>query len=196
MQNNSNRKLTKNMKQCVSEKKVFALAKPSYRKNVKIWVNEYRNFYRYNNLDSYNREYLISKGYKLKKFKNIYGKTEKYLLKPIGNESLQHCFLTNEIYHYIKKITNKVKMFHSAKPDIVFQAADGLDYAIEVETGKSYRNAIKKLREKVKLLRQNYGDNWFFVVTNRNLVKKYKKLGTTYEKRNIIKAIDWLFYSY
>jgi len=184
------------MKQCLSEKKVFALAKPSGRKVVNIWVNEYRNFYRYNNLDSYNRKYLISKGYKLKKFKNIYGKTEKYLLKQIGNESLQHCFLVNEIFYYIKKLTNQVKMFHSAKPDIVFQAADNLDYAIEVETGKSYRNAIKKLREKVKLLKQNYGDNWFFVVTNRNLVKKYKKLGITYEKRNIIKKIGELFYSH
>jgi hypothetical protein len=183
------------MKQSVSEKKVFALAKPSGRKVVKIWVNEYRNFYRYDNLDSYNRKYLISKGYKLKKFKNIYGKTEKYLLKPVGNESLRHCFLVNDIFYYIKKLTNQVKMFHSAKPDIVFESGGDI-YAIEVETGKSYRNAIKKLREKVKMLKQNYENNWFFVVTNRNLVKKYKKLGLTYEKRNIIKKINELFYSY
>ena len=160
-------------------------------------INELRDFYRYNNLDSYDKTHLVSRyDYKLKKFKNIYNKTERYLLKPIGNESLQHCFLTNEIYYYLKKLTNQVQIFHSAKPDIVFQTKDNNIYAIEVETGKSYKNAIKKLKQKVKLLKQEYKDNWFFVVTNRNLVKKYKKLGITYEKRNIIKKIGELFYSH
>jgi hypothetical protein len=164
-------------------------------KHIEILMDRPRGFYKYNYLDYDNRKHLISRyDYKLMKFKNIYGKSERYLLKPIGNESLQHCFLTNEIYYYIKKLTNQVQIFHSAKPDIVFQTQNNEIYAIEVETGKSYKNAIKKLKQKVKLLKQEYKDNWFFVVTNRNLVKKYKKIGRTYEKRNITNKLWNLFY--
>ena len=36
--------------------------------------------------------------------------------------------------------------------------------------------------ERIKSLNQNY-DKWFFVVINRNYVKKYRKLGKTIDPR-------------
>lgn len=40
------------------------------------------------------------------------------------------------------------------------------------------------MKEKVKLLNENY-DEWFFVVTNKNKVKNYKKLGDAVDKRYV-----------
>jgi hypothetical protein len=74
-------------------------------------------------------------------------------------------------------------------PDIIFELKNR-KVAIEVETGKNLSNNRKQFLEKVEWLNENFGDNWFFVVTNRDLVKKYKKFGKTFTRKNIIKAIE------
>ena len=61
------------------------------------------------------------------------------------------------------------------KPDVVFQV-NGKNHAIEVETGSVYRDK-KKFEGKLNLLKNNYGKNWFFVVTDRNLSSKYSRFG-------------------
>jgi hypothetical protein len=76
-------------------------------------------------------------------------------------------------------------------PDIVFEA-NGKKHAIEVETGEVIRDK-KKMQNKISLLKMKYKDNWFFFVTNRNLEKKYSKLGETSTKRNINSKIDKIF---
>jgi hypothetical protein len=75
-------------------------------------------------------------------------------------------------------------------PDIIFELKNR-KIAIEVETGKNLRNNRKQFLEKVEWLNENFGDNWFFVVTNRDLVKKYKKYAKTFTRKNVIKAIEW-----
>ena len=57
--------------------------------------------------------------------------------------------------------------------------------------GKNLRNNRKQFLEKVDWLNKNFGDNWFFVVTNRDLVKKYKKYGRTFTRKNAMKKIGW-----
>jgi len=76
--------------------------------------------------------------------------------------------------------------------DIVFNSK-GKDYAIEVETGKI--NNLKRLKEKVNNLKKYYENNWFFIVTDRNLQKYYQKYGETYSQRNIKLKISKLFKS-
>jgi len=57
-------------------------------------------------------------------------------------------------------------------------------YAIEVETGKAFHDK-NKFMKKVRLLNKTYGKNWFFVVTDRNLVKSYSKYGETCDVRYV-----------
>ena len=73
-----------------------------------------------------------------------------------------------------------MQKFVTKKPDLVFEL-NGKKFAIEVETG-SYLSRLKGLKHKVELLNRNY-DKWFFVVTDRNHVKKYKKLGDAIDIR-------------
>ncbi len=115
-------------------------------------------------------------------------KKQKYFIRPRANESVQHFFLVFEIAEFLKKFTKKVWLFVTVKPDIVFKI-NGKEFGVEVETGKSLRYNKKRLLEKVKNLNKNYGDRWFFVVTNRALTSKYKKLGKTFDKRNVVKKI-------
>ena len=76
-------------------------------------------------------------------------------------------------------------------PDIIFNA-DGKEFAIEVETGKISKDK-SKMKNKLSLLNKKYKDNWFFFVTDRNIEKRYKKLGETYNKRNIKMKIRKVF---
>ena len=48
--------------------------------------------------------------------------------------------------------------------------------------------------EKIKLLNENY-DEWFFVVTNRNKLGKYKEYGKAVNARYIKRRLDKLLKS-
>jgi hypothetical protein len=114
------------------------------------------------------------------------------LLKPSYNESPQHFFLIKDIEAYINKFTNKVQTFNTAKPDIVFEV-DKKKYAVEIETGKVLKTNKRKFLAKVKALKKDYGKNWFFVVTDKNLYRNYKKFGPTFTKRSISTKIWGIF---
>jgi len=49
------------------------------------------------------------------------------------------------------------------------------------------------MRNKVSLLNKRYGNNWFFVLTDRNLKKYYQKYGEANSKRNIKLKIEKIF---
>ncbi len=84
------------------------------------------------------------------------------------------------------------ELFNSVKPDIVFKV-NGKNFAIEVETGKVYAKDRKKFNAKVKSLKENYGENWIFVVTNENLSSIYNKFGKTFTRTTFIKQFKkWL----
>lgn len=73
-------------------------------------------------------------------------------------------------------------------PDVVMNFS-GKRIALEVETETVMSN-MKKFREKIDLLDENYGEDWYFIVTNRNKVKKYKKYGKVIDPRYIRGQID------
>lgn len=181
------REESKNAKNMESEKPVKSTkreltekAKPS----VSINVDEFKGFYRHKDLNLHEIKYLLAKKYlMIKRFSIASGKVERFLIKPRFNESINHIFVTYDIAEFLEKKEIRVDMYITQKPDIVFNL-NGTSYAVEVETGSVLTNK-RKFLEKVKNLNKDYGKNWFFVVTKRNLVSKYEKFGKTVDKRYV-----------
>ena len=152
-------------------------------RDVKIGVDENKRYFRKSKLNSDEIKYLLSNGYQTAKFKSlITNKTEIFLLQPRHNESLMHLFMIYNISEFLEKNGIETELYITKKPDIVFQIKDKR-YAIEVETG-SVLSKINRMEEKVKLLNQDY-EEWFFVITNKNKVKDYKKYGDAVDKRYV-----------
>jgi hypothetical protein len=133
-------------------------------------------------------QYLIKRGYSLTRHYDLNMKEGVYLTKNQKTESPQHTFLVWAILKYLKEQNFPVWNYKTIKPDIIFEVKNR-KIAIEVETGKNLRNNRRQFLEKVCLLYENFGYNWFFVVTNRDLVKKYKKYGRTFTRKNVTKGI-------
>lgn len=169
--------------------KNVATAKPTKQRSVEITVNLEERFFRHRKLKRDDIKYLLSKGYRQIKCLDIQGHTENFLIKPRANESPEHCFLVYNIAEFLRTSNIHFELFNSVKPDIVFKM-NGKEYAIEIETGKVFAKDKKKFMEKVKSLQSNYDKNWFFVVTDKNLVSSYSKFGTVYTKRNIAKKLQ------
>lgn len=77
---------------------------------------------------------------------------------------------------YIGKLYCEVKLNHSS-------------YAIKIETGSIF-SKIERMKEKLEVLKDY--DGWFFVVTDRNKVKKYKKYDDAVDKRYVKQRLDKL----
>ena len=163
-------------------KKINKKSKPKRKKKVEINVDENQRFFRKSKLNKHEVKYLLSKGYKISKHKSLASnKTEDFLLQPRHNESETHLFTIFDTCEYLEKKGIKTQKFATRKPDITFQTGKK-KYAIEVETGKVLTFAKKQFMEKVNMLNNNY-DEWFFVVTNRNKLKDYKKFGDSIDIR-------------
>ncbi|MBN2420652.1 hypothetical protein JXB27_00030 [Candidatus Woesearchaeota archaeon] len=119
------------------------------------------------------------------------GRETAYLLMPRFNESLIHFFLCKSIEEYIKGFTGDVRLYTTKKPDIVF-GAGGRKFAVEVETGSGASHP-KRLRAKVKQLRKEYEDRWFFVVSSYTLRGKYEKFGKTLVRGEVAGEIQKIF---
>jgi hypothetical protein len=162
-------------------KKQYKQPKIPIKKQVN--VDKEKGFYKLNGLTKQDIDYLLANKYKEFSAHSILSnKKEKYLIKPRFNESPQHFFLIHDIAEYLKKFTDKIQLFETKKPDIVFKIKNKR-YAIEVETG-TMLTRIKALEERKIYLDENY-DEWFFVITNKNKVKDYKKLGDAVDKRYV-----------
>lgn len=162
----------------------------SKEKDVKIRVDTDTRFFRKKDLSKDEIKYLLARGYKESNQKRIASnKKEEFLLKSRHNESLTHLFVTYDIADYLESKGIKTEMFTTKKPDIVFEI-DKKKCAIEVETG-SVLTKIKNMKEKVNLLNKNY-DKWFFVITNRNKLKDYKKFGDCVDLRYLKQKLEKL----
>jgi conjugal transfer ATP-binding protein TraC len=154
---------------------------------IEINVDESIRVHPAKNLTKAEINYLLKKRFREETFKSLSSnKKEKYLVKPRFNETPKHLFVTYDLANYLEKSGIKVELYVTKKPDIVFKIGKKR-YAIEVETG-AVLTKIKNMREKVRLLNKNY-DKWFFVVTNRNKVKNYKKFGDSVDLRYLKKKL-------
>jgi conjugal transfer ATP-binding protein TraC len=162
-------------------------------KVVNISVDPEKGFFKHKDLTFEEVKYLINKKYRIYSFYSIIsGKKENFVIRPRFNESPQHCFLTFELAEYLRKFADKVYLYQTKKPDIVFELK-GKKFAIEVETGKILKNSKKKIQYKSELLNKEYGEDWCFVVTNRNLTKDYKKYGETLTKLTVINQLKKIY---
>ncbi len=109
------------------------------------------------------------------------------MIRPRKNESDKHFFTIHVIKEYLEKKKVKVQTFATRKPDLVF-TFKGKKIAIEVETG-SMLTRKKVFEEKVKELNKNY-DKWFFVVTDPNKIRDYRKYGRSIDLRYLKEHID------
>ncbi|MBS3091652.1 hypothetical protein J4217_04365 [Candidatus Pacearchaeota archaeon] len=158
-------------------------------KEDKLFKNRREGFYdvRYIKSD-WQFEHLQDREYKYFYGKSITGRRGYYLLKPERNEGLQHFFLVMDIARYLSKHF-KVWIFKTTLPDVIFQFRNK-KIGIEVEIGKVLKDKVKFLN-KVKICNDHFGEDWFFVVTNRNLLKKYRKFGKTYTRKTVLKKLRW-----
>lgn len=156
-------------------------------REVKINVDEFARFYRKSKLNKDEVKFLLDKHYKIEKRKSIVTeKFEEFLLQPRHNETTTHLFVIYDIAEYLEKNGIEVEKYATRKPDLVFEL-NGKNFAIEVETG-AVLSKIDRMKEKLEVLSQY--DKWFFVVTNRNKVKKYKKFGDSVDVRYVKERLN------
>ncbi|MCK4589653.1 MAG: hypothetical protein KAT77_04360 [Nanoarchaeota archaeon] len=179
------------MEQMEPKNNVFGERKPTgQRPKIKIEVDENECFFRRRDITIHEVKYLLKYGYKKVYTKSIVGKKkELYLVKPPANEGLEHFFLVRDIGDYLKKLKIDFKTYQTVKPDIIFEIQNK-KVAIEIESGSVLRDHKKRFLEKVNTNDENFGENWFFVVTNRNLLKKYRKFGRTFTRKRVVKALE------
>ena len=161
------------------------------KQEVKININEDIKFHRLSKLNEDEIRYLKNYGFRIRTYFNPFNKRrEKFIFKTNGYESDHHFLTIHIIADYLNKKTpaENIQTFETVKPDIVFNIKNK-KFAVEVETGKILRHAKKQLLNKVELLKKNY-DDWFFVVTDRNLVSKYRQYGKVFDTRYIKNQLD------
>jgi hypothetical protein len=157
------------------------------QKTIQIRLDEHYGFYRSTTLSAEEKTFLLNKHYKEYTLTGIKGKKERFFLRPRGHENIQHFFLTMELYELVRMRTQKVWLYETERPDIVFEMK-GRKVGVEVETGQHRVGAIKR---KAALNSKHY-NQWFFVVTDKNLVPKYQSFGKCFHKRNVAKKLEKL----
>lgn len=136
---------------------------------------------------------LIKEGYEqTNQYSVIEEENISVYIKPVMNHSKAHMFLVWEI----KRILNfwyeadDIREHLTKDADITFKY-NKKTYALEVETSSLLKKK-EQAKEKVKYLNRKYKDRWMFVVSNRNDVSKYKKLGFVTERKQVTKNLDKL----
>ena len=174
------------------------------RENAKEPTNQYeastppaqqdKGFYKKSELSETETKQLLNNRYIISEHVGLFGgRREAYLLKPRHNEGAEHFFTVKAIEEYLRQYTDKVVLYETTKPDIVFKA-NGREVAVEVETGVKYKTARKKLEKMVENNNQKYGDNWFFVVTDvKGFKREYSSYKTTYARRETLAVLKELF---
>ena len=159
------------------------------KERVDITVDLEKFFYKRRSLNKHEIVYLLKENYQPLTYKSICtGNYEQYIVKPRFNESLHHIMFIYDISEYLTKRKIKHTLFTTRMPDIVMYIGKH-DIALEIETGTVIRN-MNKFREKIRLLKGNYEDDYYFIVTNRNLIKKYRNYGKVIDPRYVKGQLD------
>jgi len=177
-------------------KKQQTTEEPTGYVDYNLKVDGKTGIYKDKELTKEDKEFLKAKSYIISEHVGLYGgRRETYWLKPRSNESPEHFFVTKAIETEIKKHTDKVWLYATVKPDIIFETPQGKKIGVEVETGKRLTKDKKVVLEKVRKNNIVYGkDGWFFVPTNvKRDRKKYQKLATSYARKEIAEVMKTYF---
>jgi hypothetical protein len=163
--------------------------KKESKKQPEVNVNLDKRFYKRKELNPDEIKFLLSQGYKELLAKSINSnKKEDFILKPRFNEGVAHMFFVYDIKEYLEKSGANVQLYITKMPDLICEI-NGKKFAFEVETGSVISNP-NRIKEKVALIKgQNYNE-WYFVLTTKHLVTKYKKYGKTIDPRSLKGALD------
>ncbi|MFC1722922.1 VirB4-like conjugal transfer ATPase, CD1110 family [Nanoarchaeota archaeon] len=129
------------------------------------------------NLSLVEENFLINQGYKRGRFHGIGSGPRIYYVKEKSPESLQHTFLVVMIEQEIRKYTDKVAIYQTAKPDIIFTNQFGKRIALEIETGKEYKKHKKRINEKFEKIAAEWRHRAFIVITDKDLRNSYARFG-------------------
>jgi len=168
------------------KKRVFE-RKNTNRVNIRTELEE-ENILLVKDLSYHEIRFFLREKYKATYQTNLEGKKEYYLIRTPLNESIQHCFLVQIIKKYLEQYFEEVKEYRTRGPDIVFKYKNRF-IALEIETGKVLEKNKKRFLRKIESLKKNYEDDWFIIVTNRDLVKKYKQFGKILTRKNFLKRL-------
>jgi len=107
-----------------------------------------------------------------------------------------HVFLVWSIKRILEDLpeVNCIREHLTRDADITFRYKNK-PFALEIETGTLLRKK-KQLQEKVKYLNRKYGKKWMFIVSNRSLLKEYRKLGHSTTRKEVEKDLKNLLKSY
>ncbi len=143
------------------------------------------------NLKKEEIEFLLKRGYlELTKRSICSNKNEKYLIKIRPKESINHLFFVHDIASFFESNGFKVETYSTRLPDVII-SKNNKRYAFEIETGTLAKHK-DRLLEKVKFVKSQDYTDWFFIVTDRNLVNTYKKFGKTIDPRYLRKRLSAL----
>ena len=116
------------------------------------------------------------------------------LIKKILNHKKTHTFLQTNIKEFIEnnlqEIISKLEEHDTKDADITFKHKNRY-YALEIETGTLLQKP-RQLAEKIHYLNTKYNNRWMFIVTNKNLVTKYKQHGRTTQRSDFEKNLKKL----
>ncbi len=149
-------------------------------------------YYKYSELNIQQRLYLANNGYVLGDIIPVdKQKSEKIYVKKVNNESPEHTFYVHNIKDYLKRFTDKIWLYESQKPDIVFEIT-GKKYALEIETTKNITDHKKRIVEKATSLNKEYSNNWYFIVLDSRYNYIYEKYGKIINRSIIMTKLQEL----
>ena len=119
----------------------------------------------------------------------IQRKLIRVLVKPKLNHSPTHAFLvwnSRKLLEEIKGVKN-IKEYLTKEADIIFDF-NGKSFALEIEKGDLLYKK-KQLKGKIDDLNKKFPNRWMFIVSNKNLLSKYKKLGPATPRKGVSEAL-------
>lgn len=107
------------------------------------------------------------------------------LVKSMQKRSLTHTFLIWSMKNLLKSMPEieNITEHDTKDADLTFRYQGKL-FAIEIETG-TLLSKHKQLQEKVNYLNKKYPKRWMFIVSNKELVWKYKKYGLSTQRNRV-----------
>lgn len=129
---------------------------------------------------------LEKKGFKqINEYSVKENKFIRFLVKPKLNHSRTHTFLVWDTIRLLKEIVDvkNIQEHNTVDADITFTFRNK-KYALEIETGTLLEKK-KQAQGKVEDLNRKYPKRWMFIVSNKNLLPKYNKLGFTSSRKQV-----------
>jgi len=156
------------------------------------------NVYKKNRLTKKQVEILKENGYKQineycvyeRKFITILIKTNSFM-----SHSPTHEFLVWSAKRLLERTQgiSKIEDHLTKNADITFKYKNK-KYALEIELGSLLRKK-KQSQAKVKYLNDNFKDKWMFIVSNKNLLQDYRKLGFCTPRNRVCENLQKLLKS-